>query len=353
MNSKIIVIVFCDKIKTMIKNLFFIFFIFSLFFTSQTIYTQIGSSEEDIVFDITPEYPTPNTDTYISIESYVFDLNSSNINWKINGKSVLTGVGKKRLVFMSGNLNSETEIEVEVKTINGQLLIKNFIIKPTSLDILWEADTYTPPFFKGKPMFTRQASVYLYAMPNIFQGQNKIPKEKLVYKWSNNGKLMNNVSGYGKYYIQINSTILGRDMEIEVEATDPQTGQVAYNSVILSPTEPIIYLYEKDPLFGIKQEKALENIQITDSNEKEIIAIPYFFSTRKINGLTYDWSINGRQIEDGQNIASRVFRKIKDVFGKAKIDVSVTNDFKIMQSSQSSIIIDFPKPKEENNNVIQ
>lgn len=335
----------------MFRYLFLLLLIVALFFGFRPIsYAQFDGLEENIISEIKPEYPRLNEQVVISIESYATDLNAAYIEWKVNDKSILKGNGKKSTSFILKE--KTTKINISITTDDGRFVTKNFTITPTSLDILWEANTYTPPFFKGKALFTRQSSISFFANPHIPDGQTEIPKENMIYKWYNNGKVLDNVSGYGKYYMQINSGILGREMEIEVEATDPKSGQVAYGSLNLSPQEPVVYIYEKDPLLGVKMERALDESNITDKSEKELYVIPYFFSINNPNSLNFTWTINGKTIDDSQNLISRIFRKIENVYGVAEIGVNVESSSKIMQSSNSSIKIDFQKPKEENNSIL-
>ncbi len=306
---------------------------------ANTSYAQIGNLSEDIIVDISPEYPRPDSRVFISIESYATNLNSAYIDWVVDGKTALKGTGQKKLNI---NLNKKNvNVSIKITTVDGRYVEKSFPIIPSKVDLLWEADTYTPPFFKGKPLFTRQSTVYVYANPVILDSGTEIPKEKLLYRWSNNGKAMDSVSGYGRYYVQINSGILGREMQIEVEVEDPKTGQVAYNTINISPAEPLVYIYEKDPLLGVKLQKAIDSIKIEDSNEKELQVIPYFFSIKNPLEVDFIWSINGRGVDDGINTETRVFRKIENVFGKANVNVSVSNNSRIMQGGQSSVIIDF------------
>jgi hypothetical protein len=342
------------KYNQMIKRLIFIFFIVLVLIPFKPVTSQINTFDgEDLIVNIVPDYPEPNSIVSISLESYAFDLDASVVEWSINGKNVSKKIGNKKLNFKTSNLNTQTNISITVTTNDGRVINKNFSISPTSIDMLWEADTYTPPFFKGKPMFTRQSAVYVYANPHIYdQNNTEIPKEKLIYKWKKDDDSLYDISGYGKFYIKINGSILGRDMEIEVEATDPNTSKVAYGSVIISPTDPMVLFYEKDPLTGIRYERALDEKKITDKTEVELYAMPYFFSAKNPKSLIYTWSLNGDTINDRENATSRVFRKIKDVFGTAFVNVSIEDTSKIMQSGQSSVKINFPKPINKNESVI-
>ncbi len=340
---------FYVKIILMLRYLFLIFLItISILTFSKISYAQFDELDNSIVVNIDPEYPEKNNNVFISLESYATDLNEAYIEWIIDSKTVLKGTGKTKLNFILKK--DSTSISIKINTGDGRFVQKDFNIKPTSLDLIWEADTYTPPFFKGKPLYTRESLVYIYATPHIYNGTEEIPREKMIYRWSNNGDAIQNVSGYGKYFIQIKSSILGRDMEIEVEAEDPKTNQIAHGSVVLSPSDPVVYIYQKDPLLGIKTEKALNVMKVNDNLEKEIYSIPYFFSIQKPTDLEISWSINGLGVNDNQNVVNRIFKKVGDTFGVSRIDVNFINRSNIMQGAQSSITVDFQKPQEDKNN---
>jgi hypothetical protein len=52
-------------------------------------------SVNSVSVNVQPENPTPYENVTISLVSYASNLDSVLINWSLNGKTVLAGIGKK------------------------------------------------------------------------------------------------------------------------------------------------------------------------------------------------------------------------------------------------------------------
>ena len=329
------------------KRLLTILFCISLFFSfSPFVLAQfdLKIKESDISFEINPPFPNPNEIVSLKIDSFATDLNNATIHWVVNGKLVGSGKGLKQIRFDSGKAGQETKIDIGLDLKDGYSVEKHITIKPSSVDLLWEAETYTPPFFKGKKLYTHQSVVKLVALPHIMKNGVEIDPDKLVYSWAKDGEILGDKSGYGKNILKISTSIISRAMYIDVEVTDPDTGFTAYNGTALSPIEPKIVLYRKDPLYGPMYNVAMTKTYPLNTSEVEILAVPYFFSTNNLNeNIIYTWNINNEDIVDNENKSSRIFRKVGDVFGISNISVKIEHLQKILQTGDTDITIDFKK----------
>jgi hypothetical protein len=110
------------------------------------------SLSSELGVEIIPTYPKPNQNVSINLTLYSGDLNSADITWYQNGKNVLSGKGEKRYSFKMGPAGTETEIEIRIKLMGGSSFTKTFTLGGADVDLVWEASTYTPPFYKGKAM---------------------------------------------------------------------------------------------------------------------------------------------------------------------------------------------------------
>lgn len=305
--------------------------------------------DSDISLDMEPLFPRANERVLLKIESFATNLNTANISWYLNGKQVKSGKGLKQIYIQTESQGSVSNVNIKIDLIDGYTIEKNISIKPSSVDILWEADTYSPPFFKGKRQFSHQSIVKLVAIPHILVNGSEVSASKLLYKWSKDDEILGDRNGYGRNILKIATSLISRNMVIGVEVEDPETGFSAYNQVNLSPTEPFVLFYRKDPLYGIEYQKAIESSLKLTGQEIELVAIPYFFNTEENNTrIKYTWNINGEDIEDGENKASRIFRKVGDVFGTSNVSIKVENLDKILQYSQKNINVDFQKPVSNN-----
>jgi hypothetical protein len=330
-------------IRKTISLLFIV--IFSLFIQAGSV-SAIGLGgfdANDISVEITPDPPSPGDTISIRIDSSATELNNHLISWFVNKKEVSSGQGKKTLRTTLGKEGQETEILIVIRLREGGVVEKKITLNPSNLELIWEAETYTPPFFKGKALFTREARVKVIAIPHILRNGSEVSADNLVYKWTKNGEVLGDINGYGKSFITIQGTIIGRDLEIEVEATDSITGNTAYGSTIIRTQDPTVLLYKKDPLYGLISQKALTGKEILQGKEIELIASPYFFSVQNPYELSYIWRINGQNLNDNDNSPTKIFRKVGDVFGVSDITVDVSHTVKALQGANKSIRIDFQK----------
>ncbi len=302
-------------------------------------------SQTDINVDMVPQNPGPNQMVSISLTSYSTNINAANITWKVNGKTQKTGVGEKLFSFKTGDMNVKTTLDISVQTIEGEVIKKTLIIEPSGVDLIWQSYGFVPPFYKGKSIFSHQNKITFIAVPHITSGSGaEIPAKNLIYKWKNNGTVIDNLSGYGKNTYTFVSSLISRPMDIEVEVSSQTAGSTGYASINVNPTEPSVIFYAKDPLYGIEFQKALRDaIRLDASKELTVLGVPFFFGTTGLSdpNLSYKWSINGSPINNGSNSGTQVFRQSEGTSGTSNISLSIESGNKILQSASGSFNLTF------------
>jgi hypothetical protein len=66
-------------------------------------------------------------------------------------------------------------------------------------------------------LFSIQSAITFIAIPHLFSYGKELEPEKLIYKWYKDGEIIDDLSGYGKNSIKLNSSILGRSIQMGVE----------------------------------------------------------------------------------------------------------------------------------------
>lgn len=304
-------------------------------FTSK--YPQI---KEQVVSEVIPEIPKPGEEVTITTELYGdIDLNTTLITWKVNGKETLRGVGKKEFKFIMSDSGTLTTVDFQASPINAPVITKSWSFAPVDVDILWQANTYTPPFYKGKALFTPESNVTFIALPNILIGGKRVDPSDVVYKWKVDRVVDGANSGFGKTSYDYTGSIILRPTLIQAEV------YAAANSAFkgiggfeISHIFPQALIYEDNPLYGILFNKALRNQYTIKENEVEVSVVPYFFSTEgKNTSVTYKWNLNNNAlaIPDYQN--SAVFRRKDDKKGSANISITIGNPSKILQKAVTGL----------------
>ncbi len=325
---------------------YFIFTLFILFFSSFGFLAHgqaINYTSEDITVNLSPANPGPNQNVNVSIVSYITNLDKANIVWRVDGVVKKSGRGEKNLSFQTKE-SAQTTIDISIQTAEGASLQKSVSVRPVAVDLIWQSDGFVPPFYKGKALFTHQNKVTFVAIPHITSGSGEIPAKNLVYKWKNNGSVIESASGYGKNTYTMTGSLISRDINVSVEVTSVSTNTVGVGKITLSPAEPSVILYKKDPLYGIQYQKALSNtVEIKGDKEIAVVGAPFFFGVTSpyMEDLLFDWRINNQPIDSDPSQTTRVFRPKEGTSGSSNISLQIEHSDKVLQSAKTSFSLKF------------
>lgn len=322
------------NLLTLIILVFIPFFVFG-----QMVDLPFAFSNE-LNVEFSPTYPRPNEQVLITLSLYSGDLSTADISWYEDGRLVQRGRGLVTYLFTAGNTGERKNIELRIALLNGVSFTKQVNFNPASVDIVWEAISYTPPFYKGKALHARQGTIKVVAMPEFVANGVRIPSDRLVYNWSNGLQVLQSQSGYGKSAVYINGSLFGRTENIEVMVTDPINNLVAKGRVNISPVGPEIIFYKNDPYYGPLFENALSSDYDLKTEEFEMMASPFFFSKEDMPGFTYNWKLNGNPIDSIKFSRNAVFRK-PEGSGRSMISLAIENQNKILQGATKNLTLIF------------
>lgn len=291
----------------------------------------------ELGFDIEPIYPRPNQNVSILLTLYTDNLNSADIAWYKDGKNVLSGKGETNYSFTAGSTGEETNIEVRIKLLNGVSFSKSVTLNPASVDLVWEADSYVAPFYRGKALYPRQGRLKIVATPEFVKNGRRISPSNLIYKWSNRVEGYQNQSGYGKNTIILDGSMLGRAEWVEVLVTDPVDKMTSQGFINISPVDPEIVFYENNSYYGHIFDKSISNEYDLKTGEVQILAVPYYFTRERDGLLKYEWRLNGAPISNLSDIRTAIFRKPENKTGRSTISLAVENLNRILQQADASI----------------
>ena len=311
------------------------FFIFGFTFPQN-----IWASSSDVSVDILPANPSPGENTTINLSSYAVDLNSVMITWLVDGKKILSGIGKKSFSINAPEAGGETTITVHLMLTDGDV-DKKIVLRPNVMVLLWQADdSYTPPFYRGKALPTANSAIKIVAMPEI----NGTDPKNMVYAWKKD--YTNNVdgSGYGKNYFSYTSDYLDDTNTVSVVASTTDQRYSSEKSLdVLNTTQPKIIFYKRDAKLGTMWENALtDNHKII--GEEVIEASPYFVSPKNIDnpGLSLSWFLNDEQVPTNVFLKNILPVKVQiGVTGGSLIKLKIDNNYKITETVEGSINVQF------------
>lgn len=300
--------------------------------------------DEQISIKTSPNYPKPNQPMTVYLESYSTDLNKAIITWKRDGTTILEGRGAKQLTITAPDNNESSTISATINKSNGGVLVQNIVLSPSQVEIIYEPFTYTPPFYKGRSLFTSQSAIKFVAVASFFNNAGqRYNASDLIYQWTINGQVYESVSGAGKNIFYYQSPLIQRDMVVGVNVLSPNSNTKAKDEVEISLYNPQVFAYENNPIYGSMFEKAVLNNFLLNRSEVELTAVPFFFNTdsRENINLQYKWLINGEEIQIGPTQGSVIFGNQDDIAGSSQIGIVVNKIDNLLQQSQTSLRINF------------
>ncbi|MDO8481893.1 MAG: hypothetical protein Q7S75_02320 [bacterium] len=313
----------------------------SLFLIFTPAYAQFGNAGAGarVFLSMNPSYPGPNERVHVSLESSVIDLSQSEITWYVNNKIFAQGTGLREADIVAGTLGTKTDISVIAQTSDGTSASGDATISPANVDLLWESDSYIPPFYRGRALASSGTSIRISAIVQFKPiGSLQVPEGNIVYSWKRNGSVVGSASGKGRSFAVFPSPSLFGTDTIEVVASTVDGSQKGSGEVRISSIEPVLTLYQDHPLFGIMYNQALGNTTSLSDAEATFAAVPYFADADSPDDarLIYAWSVNGNSVQTDELKRSGLTVNADRSNGLAQIALSITHAANLaMQSSDA------------------
>lgn len=310
-----------------------------LLIATSCVYAQ-ESFPGSLSISVSPDYPRPEEPVTLEVRASRVDIDRTEVTWIVNGNTQQQEMGGDTFTLPAPAKGAEQTITAMVTTSKDQVGTISTTIKPQSVDIIWEAHTYTPPWYKGKALYTNDSTVTCTAIPEIITDSgNIVSASELFYQWERNGQTLSEQRGIGKQSVSIPILRGYNDIGVRVETLDGK--YKAYKEITVDESDPELILYESDSLYGLLFEKALQNQFTFDSNESSFAVIPYFFSTTNMNSgfINYSWELNNEPINTFGN--RETFRNESGQSGSAHVHVTAQHSNYVSQKDDTEITLSF------------
>ncbi|MEY2641194.1 MAG: hypothetical protein RL150_587 [Candidatus Parcubacteria bacterium] len=292
---------------------------------------------------LSPSIPSANSSVTATVENYAIDLGRSTITWNTSDGQTSSGLGLRTFIFSTPAVGQTQTVSVRVVGSNGKTYEDSITLTPGAVDLLVEADTYTPPLYKGRSLFTPQSLVTIAAIPDIRTGGTKISSKELVYTWEKNGQVLQQASGVGKDTISFVGNLAPTPFFVTVVVETVNGGVQAQKRIEVTPKNTSVLVYESNPLFGNLFERAITSRFRFDREEVGLVAIPYFFSasSRDDASIEYSWTENEKPI-DLPTLGSKLTftNRGKAKSGISRINVGTNHLSNILQDAKINFALD-------------
>ncbi|HEV8666378.1 MAG TPA: hypothetical protein VN665_00835 [Candidatus Paceibacterota bacterium] len=322
---------------------YFVLVIFVLLLAVPFVHAQ--TVPDPLQYTVSPETPGPNTQVTIDVEGIGAFLGNSTITWSENGKVISSGVGVRDFTFTTGGLGTQTKVHVEIDAGSEGTFTNDWTFSPSSVNMIWEADTSVPPMYKGKALYSGGSNLKVVAFPSIVSGGRSLSPGSLSYQWTVNDVPAPQVSGLARNSISFQGDQLQPQEDVTVTVYNGAS-QVGFGEVIIPATTPLILMYDKDPLRGLLLDTALPTALSLSAKEFTIQAVPYYFANSSLQSgaAAYAWTLNGSDTT-GPNAAKGqlTLRQTGSGTGSAVIGVTIQNSDsdKLVQAAQTAMQIVF------------
>jgi len=317
-----------------------------LFSFTATSSAQILPSISPVNITLTPKYPQPGQQVTATVTSNSENVSAATILWVLDDTIEQQEIGGVSFTLDVGDVGTSQTLSVLVRRSNGEIFTAKTIINPSEVTLLWEADTYTPPFYKGRSLFSSGSRVRAEAIVNFISSDGTAySPEQLNYVWRKDNTVLGSQSGSGSSsLITAGPKFLGEYI-LSVEVTSPDGMQISRSSVQITTTDPIILLYERDPLTGIQYHNAIGIDHIfTGSSQFQVQASPYYMDAQSENdnALGYSWSINNESVFGLENAPSVLSVQLEtDEKIDTTISVNIVHSRHLLQVGEGTFGITF------------
>jgi hypothetical protein len=232
-----------------------------------------------------------------------------------------------------GAAGSKTIVMVKVETIEGDDIEKSKTFSAATVDLVWEAESYTPPFYKGKPLLTQYSEVRIVALPRL--NNDTFASKDLIYTWSKDGRVLGSLSGYGKNTLRLDGITTAQTVRIAVSVSDRNNTMTAEDELVLNPGRPKLVTYAYSPAHGTLYNMALTANQKMETKEVSFVAVPYFYTYQGgvLPFIEYSWTMNNKPMT---GVFDNILTVRNDATSTGNTSISVTGFTKIGNVSQEA-----------------
>ena len=348
-----------------IKKVFLIFFLLCAFFQFTFLTArEITVPKKDILtgqvsyksfgVDMSPEFPGENEEVKFSLDSYSVDIDSTKVTVYVDGFVYKQATGLKGFSIKTGNYGELQNVRIVLRSINNDILEKEFLISPAEVDLVYQLeDAFIPEEYKGKATVLSNSKLKVFAFPTLLNDESKnLNKENLVYTWYKDFKIDKTNSGYGKYSYKVEKLPaypIKTRISVVVKSLDGKFK--AENHIDFRPkyTEAEFYLKETSMPFSFKNivgEKIISNLNYTD-----IVAIPFFMNDLDGKYTKYTWKVNDRIFKHKEKADKNEITFTNDLDNfveNISVSLEIVNRERILQSLREvNFYLGFEAKKED------
>ncbi len=244
------------------------------------------TATDPLTITVSPAYPRPYDTVTLSVSSNLLDLVAGTVTIKANGTVIEKGL--RSVQYKVGPAGSVVTISASAETNEG-VFQDQISINPADVALVVEPASTVPPLYEGAALVPSEGRLRIIAVADLRQNGVRIPESQIVYTWKLGNQFLQDESGIGRNVLVATAPARYRDAQISVTASTQSKNTNAQASVIISPIDPLVRIYQNDPLQGVILERALFGTFTLNGEEAAFRIAPYFFK----QDPSLSWTLNG------------------------------------------------------------
>jgi hypothetical protein len=249
---------------------------------------------DPLTLSVSPQYPHPYDRVTITPGSTLINLGASTVTYTVNGKAGGTVGGGSSFSVQAGAAGSVTTVAVTATGPDGTYQ-KTLTLAPSDVELIAEPQTTAHPLYPGGRLTASQSTVRLVALADLRTSKGAIDSKSLVYDWKLGDQQLIPQSGLGRSVLMVTAPERYRSATVSVTVSSQDGSVNGHAALDLSPAEPLLRVYENDPLLGPRYDRALSGTFSMRDNEASFVAVPYFFSKAPV----VSWAVGGSAAGQG------------------------------------------------------
>lgn len=280
-----------------------------------------------IYLESAPQYPEPNSSVTVSLNDYSVNTLGATISWFINGVEQATSKNERSIKVPTHELGTQEVVKVVLSRTNAPSLSTTLTLTPVVIDIILEADTYIPSFYKGRALPSQESSVRAVALVHDTNGGIK---NNYIYKWSVGSTVLLGGPVKGKFALDY---VMPRysDNELTVEVFTTEGALLGKKTILVSPVETQLHFYEYSSLRGLSERTAANPFPLI-SEETTLYGEPYFMNTHiNTQEADFEWTLNNEAAAATAGTPNAITLKRSGAAGTSAVSLRVVTKSRIPQ----------------------
>lgn len=249
--------------------------------------TAFAQFNKEATLVVKPELPDPDEPFTVLLDAYAIDLTGASITWTVDGEKVPGTENARKITLVGPEFGKTIVVGVSVSNSNRGAFSLKKSVTSNLIDLIVEADTHTPSFYRGRALPSAGANVRAVAVPLVSHDA----ASALTYRWELGTKVLLGGPVRGRNVVEVPVPQYSTDV-LSVSAVDVNGVLKGKRSVILTPYEPEIVFYEENPLRGLI-ERAITDKLVLIGEQTTIYGEPYNMARSNTRENSYTWTING------------------------------------------------------------